>query len=290
MSQWRTHQDCGAKALFRYQGGKQRLCGRIVGLFPSDIGRYFEPFLGAGSVCLALRGGGFRGACLLGDWNPDVANVHQVVASSPDGFEAAYQFHVELHCCEHFYWLRRQDASGWTPVDQAARTVYLAKAAFHGLLRVDRRGLIVSTYGTGELSRVLLDGGRIRAVSAALQGAQIRHGDFAWVGSVAEEGDLVFLDPPYVGGNDAYTAEGFDMEDHLRLLAMCRTLKAKGARFVLTNSDRPLVRDLYRDFRVIPVPPAPAIGRGASGRQPVGEVIVTNYEPVGQAAEFEEAA
>ena len=268
----------GAKALFRYQGGKQRLCRFLVGLYPEGINRYFEPFIGAGSMFFELRNKGFRGPAFLGDWNPAIVNVHQVVATDPDGFEAAYRIHVEQHCRDYFYLLRDQDISGWTPLERAARTVYLSKTAFHGLLRVDRQGRIVSTYGTGELSRAVLDGERIRKASEAFRGADIRQGDFGWVEPMAESGDFVFLDPPYVGGNVAYSAEGFGEKDQQRLLQMCRNLTAKGVRFMQTNSDRPVVRELYRDFHIRAVSPAPAIGRGGVGRQPVGEVVINNYE------------
>jgi DNA adenine methylase len=216
----------------------------------------------------------------LGDWNPGIANVHQVVASDSHGFEEAYRVHVERHSREYFHYLRDQETSGWTPVEMAARTVYLAKAAFHGLFRVNGGGRVISTYGTGELSRIILDGDRIRAVSAALQGATIRHGDFAWVESMAEAGDLVFLDPPYYGGNCAYLANGFGIDDQQRLSRLCRVLHDRGVRFVQTNSDRPFVRELYKDFLIYSVSPAPAIGRGKSRSQPVGELVITNCEPL----------
>ena len=269
----------GTKPLFRWQGGKQRLCKRLVSIFPAHIGHYIEPFIGAGSVFLKYRNQGFTGAAFLGDGNAAVANVHQAVAMDPGGFEQAYAPHVEHHCRNYFCELRGQDASDWTLVAKAARTVYLAKAAFHGLYRVNGEGKVVSTYGTGELSRIWLDGEHIRAVSEALHDANIRHGDFGWVEDVAQPGDLVFLDPPYVGGNVAYVAEGFGVEDHLRLRRLCGALHSKGVFFMQTNADRPYVRDLYRSFRLFAVPPAPAIGRGGVCKQPVGELIVCNFEP-----------
>jgi DNA adenine methylase len=291
----RACRACGkgrfVKALFRYQGGKQRLCGRLVDLFPSGVCRYFEPFIGAGSVYLEYHRRGFRGPAFLGDWNLEIANIHQIVASDPDGFEAAYRIHMERHCREHFYWLRDQDASGWTPVEKAARVVYIAKAAFHGLLRVNGEGKIVSTYGTGEFHRIRLDGERIQLVSEALGAADIRHGDFGWVEPMAEAGDLVFFDPPYWGGNCAYSAEGFGEEAQMRLRRLCGVLHTKGVSFVQTNSDRSFVRELYRDLRLLAVPAAPAIGRGVVGKQPVGEVIITNFEPEAKAAgKFDAAA
>ncbi|MFZ4394560.1 MAG: DNA adenine methylase [Kiritimatiellia bacterium] len=279
------------RSLFRYQGGKSRLCKNLVSLFPPTFNAYIEPFVGAGSVWLEVWNRGFRGPTFLGDRNLEVVNVHHVMAANPDGFERAYALHIERHSRGYFYLLRDLDTSGWTPVEKAARTVYLSKAAFHGLLRVNTKGNVVSTYGTGELSRMRLDGSRIHAVSAALQNAHIRCGDFGWVGEVAQPGDLVFLDPPYFGGNVAYTAEGFRVEDHLRLHSLCRTLDAKGVLFVQTNADRLFVRDLYRGFHFVSVSPAPAIGRGGAGKQPVGELVIANFEPEARAAgKFEVAA
>jgi len=267
------------RALFRYQGGKQKLRKRIVDLFPSGIGRYFEPFIGAGSIYLELRNRGFRSAAFLGDRNPEVVNIHQVIATDPDGFEKTYRKHYERHSRDYFYFLRDQEMHGWIPVERAARTVYLAKAAFHGLLRVNKQGRVVATYGTGEFNRVHLDGARIRRASEAFRGADIRCDDFGWVEAMAQSSDLVFMDSPYVGGNVSYVAEGFGESDHLRLQRVCRSLDAKGVLIVLTNADRPYVRNLYSGFHMIPVPPAPSIGRGGARRQPVGELVITNFEP-----------
>lgn len=278
------------KPLFRWQGGKQRMSNSLVGLFGKGYSRYIEPFVGAGAVYLAVRRSGFTGPALLGDFNPDVVEAHRVVTSDPDGFLAAYRFHVELHSREHFYWLRGQDVSGWAPVEKAARTVYLAKAAYHGLYRVNAEGKVVSTYGTGEPSRIRLAAEHIHAVATAFRQAEIRHGDFGWVADVAQAGDLVFLDPPYFGGNVAYVAGGFGMDDQVRLCRLCRDLDAKGVRLVQTNADRPAVRDLYQGFRQITVPPAPAIGRGGSGRQPVGELVIANFDRVPEAAGTAEVA
>ena len=279
------------RALFRYQGGKSRLRKRLVSAFPAAFNRYIEPFMGAGSIYLEVWAGKFRGPAYLGDYNAAIVNVHQVVAADPDGFEQAYAVHIGRHSREYFYYLRDLDASDWPPVEKAARTVYLGKAAFHGLLRVNAKGKVVSTYGTGELSRMTLDGNRIRTVSSALQGAHIRHGDFGWVEEVAQPGDLVFLDPPYYGGNCAYVAEGFGVEDHLRLRRLCSVLDTRGVLFVQTNADRLFVRNLYRDFHFAAISPAPAIGRGGAGKQPVGEIVIANYDFQFKASEkFEVAA
>ncbi len=280
---WTARRAC--RPLFRWQGGKQHLRNSIVAMFPTRVERYFEPFMGAGSVYLAVRHAGFRGPALLGDFNPDLVEAHRTVACDPAGFEAAYRVHVERHCRDYFYELRNSNASGWTPAERAARTVYLCKAAFHGLYRVNGEGKVISTYGTGELSRIRLGDEHIRTVSKALHDATIRHGDFGWIVDEARAGDLVFLDPPYFGGNCAYTAEGFGELEHLRLRQTCDILNARGVFFVQTNANRPFVRELYRDYRLLGVPPAPAIGCGSSGRQPVGEIFIANFEPGSRAVD-----
>ena len=48
---------------------------------------------------------------------------------------------------------------------------------------------------------------------------------------------------------------------------------------MLSNSDTPLIRDLYAHHHIDRVMAPRAISRTANGRAAVAEVIVRNYEP-----------
>ncbi|MND00295.1 Modification methylase DpnIIA [compost metagenome] len=58
---------------------------------------------------------------------------------------------------------------------------------------------------------------------------------------------------------------------------MFAALDRRGCRLMLSNSDVPFIRDLYRHYRIDFVAAARAINSDASKRGPVREVVVRNY-------------
>jgi DNA adenine methylase len=63
----------------------------------------------------------------------------------------------------------------------------------------------------------------------------------------------------------------------LTLRDLCVRLDAKNVRFMLSNSNAPLILDLYRDFKIDFVYATRAINSKAEKRGKIPEVIVTNY-------------
>ena len=85
-----------------------------------------------------------------------------------------------------------------TPLDAAARTVFLNKTCFNGLYRVNRKGLFNTPYANNKRT-VFCDVNEIRKASVLLNTADIICADFHKVlMEDAKEDDFVFLDPPYV--------------------------------------------------------------------------------------------
>jgi hypothetical protein len=89
-------------------------------------------------------------------------------------------------------------------------------------------------------------------------------------------------DPPYVPASEtakftSYGPHDFVMEDHRRLAKAVRDLDASGVRFLLSNSDTGLVRELYAGFEIETVSARRAINCAGEKRGPVGEVLVRNY-------------
>jgi DNA adenine methylase len=182
---------------------------------------------------------------------------------------------------EHYYYeVREQLRSGkMTPVQAAAAFIYLNKTCFNGLWRVNAAGHF--NVPLGEYKNPLIcDERNLRACRDALQGIEIRHEDFAAVLGRAHEGDVVYFDPPYAPTSATskfanYTANGFGKSDHARMAKVATALKARGVRVVISNSDTPLVRELYADgFTVAPVmAPRSMAARGCS-RGAVQELVI----------------
>ena len=94
-------------------------------------------------------------------------------------------------------------------------------------------------------------------------------------------GDLVYFDPPYVPVSEtasftAYTQGGFDLSDQERLRDVAAALKDKGVSVLLSNSDTPPVRSLYRrGFTSGQVMMTRAINSKATARGSVAELIIS---------------
>jgi DNA adenine methylase len=72
----------------------------------------------------------------------------------------------------------------------------------------------------------------------------------------------------------SYTAGAFGPDDQRALAETARALVARGCRVMLSNSDTPFVRSLYRGFRIDRVRCPRAINSNAARRGDVDEVIV----------------
>lgn len=273
-----------AKPLFRYQGGKIKKRRRYVDLSPSSFRSYFEPFLGCSAIYFELWNRGFRGPTFLSDFNLDIVCSHLTVKSQPMTFFNEYAAMADNDSKDFFRQIRDMDVSSWPPARRAARTVYLAKAAYCGLLHTKRDGSLSASYGDGLKCNVRMDYSKISVASTALWSATICHADFGWIDSLVRQDDFVFLDPPYHSTGDGYTATGFSIDDQVRLERLCRRINERGGFFLQTNSDCPFIRDAYKGFHLITVPPRGSLHCDGTRRHPMGVVIISNYDPSAAAA------
>ena len=73
----------------------------------------------------------------------------------------------------------------------------------------------------------------------------------------------------------SYTAGAFGPDDQRALADTARALVARGCKVMLSNSDTPFVRSIYKGFRVERVKCSRAINSNAAKRGEVDEVIAT---------------
>lgn len=278
----------------RWPGGKWPMLAKLAPYFAAITGAYHEPCAGSGAVFFALFGASLIRAAHLGDANASLVNLYLVIRDNLAEFLGWLAEHAVRHSeaeaarlagkptSEHYYYRARAafNEAKMTPVEQAATALYLNKTCFNGLWRVSSRtGHFNTPLGDVKNPRIL-DEVNLRACSTALQGVEIRCEDFSAVLGRAQPGDLVYLDPPYVPASETakfanYTAAGFGAADHARMAEVAATLKARGVHVVVSNSDTPLVRQLYATgFELIPVMAPRAMAARASSRGPVQELVI----------------
>lgn len=155
---------------------------------------------------------------------------------------------------DFFYEVRNQNWQDLAPNNAAARTIFLNKTCFNGLYRVNKKGQFNVPFGNYK-NPVICDEDAINKASFYLKHARIICGDYLDVLKQAERGDFVFLDPPYIPISQysdfkRYTKEQFSEEDHIKLKNECDRLLQIGCHILLTNSNHPLVKELYSDYNI----------------------------------------
>lgn len=165
-------------------------------------------------------------------------------------------------------------------LEMAALFIFLNKHCFNGLYRVNKQGQFNVPYNKSTVPSACR--ANIMAVSEYLQNVIILNGDFEAACENARAGDFVFFDSPYAPLNptsfEAYTKEGFALEEHERLARLYDRLSRSGVFCMLTNHDTPLVRELYENkgYRIDTVDVRRSINSDGKGRMGT-EVIICNY-------------
>jgi DNA adenine methylase len=262
----------------KWAGGKGQLLGQMAPFFPSEYRTYFEPFLGGGAVFFRLC----PEKAVLADLNPDLVNAFQVVRDNPTALMEGLDRHAELRMNEKsFYEVRKQAVSSLSPVERAARTIYLNKTCFNGLYRVNSSGEFNVPWG-GYRNPNLYDRANLLSASVQLQRKAVLLADYRRACARARKGDFVYFDPPYhplseTSGFTSYTKEDFGDRDQTALAQTFRRLDKRGCLVMLSNSPTPLVRSLYQGFRFEVLKAKRAINSKGTGRGAIDELLVMNY-------------
>lgn len=272
-----------ARPIVKYPGGKGKLLKQLLPLVPEFNGTYHEPFMGGGAMFFALAAVGKIQKAYLNDVSGPLMRMYEGVRSDP---EQVIKYLVSCENTSDFYYAARATLNRvlrgeimMSNQEIAAYVIYLNKTGFNGLFRVNRKGELNVAYGKYKTPK-FADSGGIRAASKALQSVELSCTDFKSVVSVhAKPGDLVYFDPPYVPRSKdsdftEYTARGFGWTDHVSLRDLTRELIDTGVEVMLSHSDVPDIRELYKDFRIVTVAANRTINVDPSKRGKVNEVVV----------------
>lgn len=272
-----------AAPFLKWAGGKTQLLPEILPRLPAKMRTYYEPFMGGGAVFFALANQGRFQDAMLGDRNPALVEAYRVVRNQVEDLIEALQIHANHGKDEdYFYEMRGKEPEKMSRVERVARLIFLNKTCFNGLYRVNRKGRFNVPFGRYKKPRVL-DESRLRAASSALKRATIVECDFERLAIQATKEDAVYFDPPYVPVSSsssftAYDAHPFGPDEHARLTEVYRRLCRRGVPALLSNSDCPATRELYRGLAVKTVNATRAINSVASKRGAITEVLLVGLD------------
>ena len=266
------------KPILKWAGGKSQMLDVLLPKVPAHYGKYIEPFFGGGALFFALR----PENAVIADSNPELVNLYTQVRDHVVEVIAILTGYKNEQ--EQFLKVRSLDWTKLSPVEAAARTIYLNKTCFNGLYRVNRKGQFNTPFGKYKNPKIC-DTQALREASKALQNATIVCGDYAAVlAEYAEPDDFVFLDSPYIPVSEysdfkRYTKEQFEISDHSRLAVEFSRLHSLGCHLMLTNSNHPLVHDLYGQYEIQVIPTKRSVACRASSRTGEDTLIIAEPEP-----------
>ena len=173
----------------KWAGGKRWLVQNHSDLFPNKFNRYIEPFLGSAAVFFHLQ----PNEAILSDANGRLIETYQSIKENYKLVEKYLRQHQRAHSNEHYYETRAKLFH--SKFTRAAQFIYLNRTCWNGLYRENKKGIFNVPIGTK--TNVLLRTDDFAAVSNILNNATLKNQDFEKTISLAEEGDFIFVDPPY---------------------------------------------------------------------------------------------
>ena len=273
-----------ATPIVKWAGGKRQLLPEIKKRMPKEFGTYYEPFFGGGALFFDIA----PKKAIINDYNIQLINVYNQVKKDYDmvtlylkDFETSYNSFKTDEEKTRFYFDMRDQFNYLIKTNElsflsAAEFIFLNKAGFNGLYRVNANGEF-NVPSAHRKNLNLFDIENMKEVSALLKRCTIKQGDFEKACNRARENDFVFFDSPYYDTFDNYQAGGFSEDDHLRLARLFRRLSDRGVKCILTNNACDFIKDLYQDYNVEEVDVKRMIN--CDGNNRVGkEVIITNFE------------
>ncbi|OQX11360.1 MAG: DNA adenine methylase [Thiothrix lacustris] len=235
------------RPLLKWVGGKSQLLETLLAKMPQRYGRYIEPFIGGGALFFAVQ----PEEGIIADSNPELVNLYQAIANDVEA--VIHHLKVYRYDKDLYYITRSLDWQTLEPAQAAARTIYLNRTCFNGLYRVNQRGQFNVPFGK-YTNPTILDANNLRSAAALLSRNTILCADYKTIlREHTQPGDFIFLDPPYLpistyADFKRYTKEQFHEEEHIELATEVTRLHEQGCHVILTNSNHPLVHDLYGKF------------------------------------------
>ena len=269
----------------KWAGGKRQLINNIKELMPRNYEQYFEPFIGGGAVLFEIT----PKNAIISDMNKELITTYKVFKSRIlfNQLMQRLDEYEKNHSEVFYYEVREKDRdtifSELSDVEVSARFIYLNKACFNGLYRVNSKGFFNVPFGKKEKLKTYSKE-NLEAIHEYFSNNDIKIylQDFEKTIASAKKGDFVYFDPPYdtIENKNSFTAyneNNFDRNAQIRLCNVFKELDKKGVYLMLSNHNTSFIQTLYKEFNIHIVKATRMINSKSSERGPIEEVLITNY-------------
>lgn len=266
----------------------------IMQYIPDYNGRYIEPFLGGGAVFFQIE----PQQAIINDINTPlmsfyrgVRDNYQVLRQELDTIEAIYTNNRAAFDKlkaqysdkriedknEVLYYIMRDMYNNLVEREYSDALIYyfINKTSYSGMIRYNSRGEFNVPFGRYKNINTRLISERH---SELLQRAELFNLDYSEIFEMSQDGDFMFLDPPYDCifsdyGNEEYR-DGFNEGSHRQLAQDFRNL---GCRAMMVIGKTTLTEELYRPFIIEEYSKKYAVNIRNRFKSESSHLIITNY-------------
>ena len=240
------------KPVIKWSGSKRSQSAKIKEYLPETFDRYFEPFIGGGSMLYAI--GPDNAVC--GDICAPLIALWNAIRIDPEGLAEAYRLRwtrLQTEGYQAYYEIREDFNRDHAPED----LLFLSRTCVNGLIRFNADGDFNNSLhhtrpgiAPDRLAEI------IRDWSAHIQCAEFMAADYTVTTETAKAGDLIYLDPPYFHTKGRY----YGTIDFDAFTAYLEQLNCRGIRYMLSfdgirgkdDFTVALPKDLYKRHVFIP--------------------------------------
>ena len=231
--------------IVKWAGGKRQVMEELKKHLPENFNNYYEPFIGGGALLFELA----PNHAIINDVNHELISIYQCLKDAElcTLMTKELDIHKENHSEDYYYKIREMDRNPRYELEpiyiKAARAIYLNKAGWNGLYRVNLKGYFNVPSGKKIKEKLnLYDKDNIENIHKYFDetNIEILSLDFTEATRTAREGDFVYFDPPYDTWEDkesftAYSKFDFNKDDQRRLSECFKDLTRRGVKCMLSN-------------------------------------------------------
>ena len=285
------------KSIISWIGGKRALVPEILPRFPSNFKKYVEVFGGGASVLFAIKPTDtFE---VYNDFQNNLTNLFQVIRDKPlellhelgmfplnsrEEFNAlknlidgTYDFNEsldsELEIAEKNLSVPDYEEIVELLLKKAKRLDVRRAATYYKVVQLSY-GSNCRSYGMKSCDIMRIQYTLFKA-SKRLKRTVIENLDFERLISIYDsEYTFFYCDPPYFKTERSYKADFFE-KDHIRLKKVLSNIKGK---FLLSYNDCPFIRELYRDYYIVPLTRLNNLKQSKDPGSEFPELLIANYD------------
>ncbi len=268
------------------QGIKTKLVPWILSLAPKVNGRWIEPFTGTGVVAFNAR---YNNA-ILSDSNPHLINFYKAIQDKKITPSVVRAYLIEEgenlkradeNGYEHYRYIRNRFNKKFDPLD----FLFLSRAGFNGMMRFNKSGgwnipfcKKPERFAQSYITKIV---NQVDAVSQIIKpGWKFYNKNFEEIILMADEDDIIYCDPPYMGRYVDYY-NGWTEDEEKKLYEL---LKETPAKFVLSTwhhnefRENTMVEKFWIDFNIVTRDHFYHSGGKIENRNAIVEALVFNFE------------